>query len=460
MAPNFTLRRLDWFERPVVFRTPFKFGAGTVTGAPQLFLRAEIETDRGIRLGATAELMVAKWFNKDPGVTPDEAAEQLRRALAISRDLYLAHGRDTAFGLHAACHAQVLALCARENIPGLAAAFGPAQIDKAILDALLRAYDLDVFSGLRDNLVGLDARLTPDIDAAAVTSYLESRAPSQRVTVRHTVGMADPIESLAETYHQTGCRYFKLKISGNPEADATYLQSVVAMLEREEIDYRVTLDANEQYADLEALHRFTQLLLNEPKFGQFLQRLLYIEQPLPRDLTFSRSLGSLGESFAFIIDEAESDYDAFPKGIALGYRGISSKSCKGIYKSLLNGARAAAWTRSGETHAFLAAEDLTCQAGLAVQQDIALAAFHGIAHVERNGHHYVDGFAATPDNEIRAFRAAHPDLYDDASGRAQLTIRNGVLPIGSLVQPGFASGVDPASLVSPAAEPATSKVPI
>ena len=33
---------------------------------------------------------------------------------------------------------------------------------------------------------------------------------------------------------------------------------------------------------------------------------------------------------------------------ALGYRGISSKSCKGIYKSVINATRAAKWSASGE----------------------------------------------------------------------------------------------------------------
>ena len=37
-----------------------------------------------------------------------------------------------------ASRAQVAA-CAEEDIPPLAASFGPAEIDKAILDALLRA---------------------------------------------------------------------------------------------------------------------------------------------------------------------------------------------------------------------------------------------------------------------------------------------------------------------------------
>ena len=42
----------------------------------------------------------------------------------------------------------------------------------------------------------------------------------------------------------------------------------------------------------------------------------------------------------------------------------------------------------------MSAEDLTTQAGLSVQQDLALVNLLGIRHVERNGHHYVNGMAA------------------------------------------------------------------
>jgi len=42
---------------------------------------------------------------------------------------------------------------------------------------------------------------------------------------------------------------------------------------------------------------------------------------------------------------------------------------------------------------FISGEDLTCQAGLGVQQDLALGALIGVTHAERNGHHYVDGLA-------------------------------------------------------------------
>ena len=68
--------------------------------------------------------------------------------------------------------------------------------------------------------------------------------------------------------------------------------------------------------------------------------------------------------------------------------------------------------RGGGTF-FVTAEDLTCQAGLGVQQDLALGALIGVTHAERNGHHYVDGFGDTPAGEAESFlrspsRSLHP----------------------------------------------------
>jgi hypothetical protein len=450
MTPRFSVRDIAFAERLVAFRTPFRFGAITVTEAPQIFLSAEIETEDGRRcLGVTAELMVPKWFNKNPDLTPAETVEQLRRAVDLAREIYLdAPGGESAFALHARCHDVVLAQCAEDEIPGLAAAFGPAQIDKAILDALLRVHGLDVFSGLKRNIVGLDNRLTPDIDPPAIAAYLTSRNPSTHMMVRHTVGMADPLHTLADVWRDTGCRYFKLKLSGDPDADIDRLSDIADVLAETGADYRVTLDANEQYADLSALSALGTALHRTPLLSALTQRLLYVEQPLPRDLTWTTPLGAFGAQFAVIVDEAESSYDAFPKALALGYRGISSKACKGLYKSLLNGVRAHALSGGGGSSVFVAAEDLTCQTGLAVQQDTALVAFHGIAHAERNGHHYVDGFASTPDSEARAFLKAHPDLYEEQDGHIRLAVHDGALSIASLRQTGFASGVDPHLIAS------------
>jgi hypothetical protein len=91
----------------------------------------------------------------------------------------------------------------------------------------------------------------------------------------------------------------------------------------------------------------------------------------------------------------------------------------------------------------MSGEDLTTQAGLAVQQDLALVNLLGIGHVERNGHHYVDGMAALPAAEQQAFLEAHPDLYERSHGAVRLRIRDGRITLASLDAPGYASAAMP-----------------
>jgi hypothetical protein len=91
----------------------------------------------------------------------------------------------------------------------------------------------------------------------------------------------------------------------------------------------------------------------------------------------------------------------------------------------------------------MSAEDLTIQAGLALQQDLALVSLLGITHVERNGHHYVNGMADLPVVEQRDFLAAHSDLYEHSHAATRVAIRDGDLSIGSLETVGFASGAMP-----------------
>jgi acyl CoA:acetate/3-ketoacid CoA transferase alpha subunit len=91
----------------------------------------------------------------------------------------------------------------------------------------------------------------------------------------------------------------------------------------------------------------------------------------------------------------------------------------------------------------MTAEDLTTQAGLSVQQDLALVSLLGMTHVERNGHHYVNGMAGLPESEQAAFLAAYPELYERSHGAVRLRIRAGSLAIGSLRGAGFASSALP-----------------
>ena len=444
------VRDIAFFERPVAFVRPFRFGAVVINAASQMFVRVEIEVegkgnDKGRSVGASAEMLVPKWFDKRAHLSPDETVTELRRSLLIARDLYLAHsGFETAFGLHAGCIAAQIAACAKEDIRPLAAAYGPAEIDKAILDALLRSAGVDFFDGMIGNIAGIDARLSPDLADGDIAQFLNGRKRLERVAIRHTVGLDDKVEGaggVADPKENTGARFFKLKLNGDPDADAARLIRIGNELVTLAYDTRVSLDANEQYADLVALGALMERLDRDGALRPIATKLLYIEQPMPRDITRQSPLGKLAGR-DFIIDEADDSYDAFPAARALGYRGISSKSCKGLYKSVVNATRAAKWS-SGSERFFVTGEDLTCQAGLAVQQDLALGALIGVSHAERNGHHYVDGFADTPPAEAQAFLAAHPDLYVDDGGKVRLSIHDGGLLTGSLVAPGFATSVHP-----------------
>lgn len=463
MPYRLAVKDISFFERPVTFARPFRFGAVAINATPQAFVRVEIEVEgKGTATGTSAEFLVPKWFDKRPQLSPEETVTELRRSLLIARELYLAHsGFETSFGLHAACINAQIEACAREDIPPLAAAYGPAEIDKAILDALLRCTATNFFDGMAANIAGVDARLARDLSDADVSKFLADRKRLERVAIRHTVGMDDKVEGeggVADIKENAGARYFKLKLNGDPTHDADRLTRIGKELAMLPYDYRVTLDANEQYADLSALSALIERLDRDAALRPIAQKLLYIEQPMPRDITRQSPLGALARR-DFIVDEADDSYDAFPIARALGYRGISSKSCKGIYKSVINATRAAKWSAGGEK-CFVAGEDLTCQAGLAVQQDLALGALIGVTHAERNGHHYVDGFGDTPAAEAEAFLAGHPDLYTRDGGKIRLAIHDGDLLTGSLTTQGFATSVHPDwSTMQPLAPP-TAKIPL
>src|SRR3989337_1927800 len=144
----------------------------------------------------------------------------------------------------------------------------------------------------------------------------------------------------------------------------------------------------------------------DKRLARLVKSVLFIEQPVKRQKALASRVEGIDKPV--IIDESDDALDAFPRARALGYRGVSSKTCKGIYKSLANRARCAAW---GEGY-FMSGEDLTIQAGLALQQDLALASLLGLTHVERNGHNHLHGLTDLPPGDQAAILAAHPDLYE------------------------------------------------
>lgn len=435
------LLSVELYERPVTLRLPFRFGAATVTRCPQAFVRVRTEVNGRLTEGVGAELMVPKWFDKNPELTHEQNFEQLRQSLRDARDAYTAAGPvASAYVLSQVAGSAALATSVALGLPRLAAQFGTAQLDKAVADAVLKATGLGWVRGLRAGVLGDPWSTTLPLVAA------------DSVTLRHTVGLADrlndgdeghdphdglpaTLEAAIRTY---GLHHFKLKLSGQVGPDVERLTRIAAVLDAHAGDYRTTLDGNETFTDTASLAAHWHALQATPALANLLQRTLLLEQPLARKVALEQPLHGLKIPVPVILDESDDSDDTLERGLSLGYRGISSKACKGIYRSLHSAARIAR-----EPGLLLSGEDLTCQAGLAVQQDCLLASSLGVTHIERNGHHYVDGFGIAPPDEAAAFARAHPGLYETQAGRPRLAVRQGQIDLRALHGPGFGSAATP-----------------
>jgi hypothetical protein len=455
---RFTVTGIDLLEREVSLRMPFRFGVVTLTQAPQAFVRARIRLEDGRESdGGAAELLVPKWFDKNPTLSNEENFAQLRTSLALARETYLAGPPNSAFGHWIDNYGPQVALGALRGLNSLTACFGPALIDRALLDALCRALGLSFYDAIRQNVPAIAAPgWQEDLAGFDMDSFLAGLQPRERIAARHTVGLLDPItaaekklddgqpETLEEVVGAYGHRWFKLKVSGDTRADVERLAAIAAVLDRIPDAYQTTFDGNEQYESAEAALELWHRVAAEPRLKRLAQSVAFIEQPVKRQKALEDDVAVLAEERPVIIDESDDSLEAFPRARRLSYTGVSSKACKGLYKSILNRARCAIWNREeGTERYFMSGEDLTTQAGLALQQDLALVSLLGLTHVERNGHHYVAGMAGLPPAEQDAFLNAHPDLYQRGRAGVRLRIEDGTISMKSLACVGYASSAMP-----------------
>ena len=233
--------------------------------------------------------------------------------------------------------------------------------------------------------------------------------------VRHTVGMMDAVETLAAIHRETGCRYFKLKLSGDPAADRARLVAIAAALEG--IDYRVTLDANEQYATHESLAALCDALTRDPELAELAAAASLYRAALAARAHFRGAARRTREAICLHRRRGGKRLRHLSEGA--GAR-LSRHFVEGLQGHLQVAAERRArgeMDRRGP-RAFLAAEDLTCQAGLAVQQDTALARLsrHRACRAQRPS--LCRRLRRDAAGEIQAFQRAHPDLYEERDGSA------------------------------------------
>jgi len=465
-APLIKVEEIELYERDVVLRLPFRFGVVTLREAPQAFARVRVSSADGrSEWGAGAEVLAPKWFDKDESLTNEDNFDQLRTTLSLARNAFLAAGQVTAFGLPVSTHHDHTLASRLKGLKPLVASYGPALLNKAVIDALCKLENVSFYQAIKSNIPGLLAgEMTPDLKGFDIDAFLADLKPSDTIHARHTVGMIDPLvaadqsasdrvndglpETLEEIVRYYGHKYFKIKVGGDIDADIKRLTAIANVLDVEAGDYHLSLDGNEQYEDAAGVVELLDAMESNPALKRFNANILFIEQPIKRAMALKEDVGAIASRYPVIIDESDGSFDAFPEARLRGYRGVSSKTCKGFYKAILNTARTKCWSAEegpDKPDYFMSAEDLTIQAGPGLQQDLALINLLGLTHVERNGHHYVHGMtgAGAPAAEQAAFAAAHPQLYRREGDETFVRIEDGMLDLRSLDCPGFASGVEP-----------------
>ena len=443
-------------------RLPFRFGQVTMTRAPLALLEVQIETEGGeSSVGYSSDLLAPKWFEKDPDKSiEDDFAALANSVWSAMRAAADADVEESAFGLWLRLYRSLVGDRPLDASDRLVRGFGVALVERAVLDAACRAAGLSFFAALDADLFGFrPGALCPELEGWSLSQSLGE--PLTSVWVRHTVGLADALSSddlepgatdshdghpitLEQDIDAYALRYFKIKLGGDRDRDLERLLRVAALVEgKTGGTYRVTLDGNEQYRSLDELRALVRELEAWPQGQRLLERLLFIEQPLPRSVTFNSRLVSGLSSFdgygGVVLDEADSGPEALERAIELGYRGVSVKNCKGVFRALINRGLCDVRSIGGGRAFFQTGEDLTNLPIVALQQDLATMAALGIDHVERNGHHYFRGLQHLPREEALTAADLHADLYRQAEGSAPVRLRidQGRLDIGSIDCPGY-----------------------
>ncbi len=455
-----------FYMRNVRTRMPFKYGVATLTSVPILHLVVSAEIEGKRVEGVAADILPPKWFDKDPAKDYEDNVEDLLFVAKAAVTAYADAGsraRDF-FAIWHQGYTATLAAGEDRGLNHLTAAHGSSLVERALIDALGKALNLSYYELLRDNVLALDLGVLHARLRGVSPTLALAQKPLSTVKVRHTVGLADPIHSadiadaerledglpqaLEQYIDQQGIHYFKVKVNGDLITDKARIEQIASLLNAQAGDYAVTLDGNEQYRDMDSFFQLLEAI--EKEHANFWQRILYVEQPLERgvalDAGLAEGIAAAALKKPLLVDESDGDIDTFARAIELGYTGVSSKACKGLVKAVTNAALANVLDAQ---RYFLTGEDLMNLPVVPLHQDLTHLAALGVAHAERNGHHYVRGLDHLSAKERQTCLDQHGDMYGQRGELAALDIQAGQLEIGSLQRPGLGVGgdVDTAAMV-------------
>jgi hypothetical protein len=469
-------------------RLPFRYGIVTLRACPHLFLKLTLDIDGQTVSGIAADHLPPKWFTKNPA-PPNE--EDIRALLARVRpaappprtpgppatpyeddirDMLagVRHAADAALtaGPHATLASLAHAVYAAQSAWGRTQTFPPllynhgvSLVERAAIEALCRAKQTTFARAVRQNLLGLE--FTGDLANTHPADWLP-KEPLKTLTARPPVGLHDPLtdddipptdrlddglpQSLQAAIRYYGLTHFKLKIAGDVDQDLARLTRIFTVITQtvRAPDWGFTLDGNENYHQTAPFRKLWESLASNDTLREPLRHLIFIEQPLHRDVALSPAVKSEFAAWPnrppIIIDESDDRLGALVEALDCGYAGTSHKNCKGVLKGITSACLIEHHRRRSPRQTFLmSGEDLSNVGPVALPQDLAVCATLGIQSVERNSQHYFRGLSMHSQALQDTVLTHHPDLYrpHETGHFATLRITDGQVALGSVVAAPF-----------------------
>ncbi|MFO0940865.1 MAG: mandelate racemase/muconate lactonizing enzyme family protein [Pirellulales bacterium] len=392
------------------YRQPMKFGGRVVEDVCVLRTEIEISSSAGkkkaVGVGEMTMGTAWAWPSKLPSkIVLKILLELANRVAAKGVELKVTGDPFQITHQLADLRAQIVTELETEfkiqnGIPKLAAMLATSPLEAAIHDAFGRNLKLSSFDCLTAEFLNQDlsAYLGEDFVGKYPAEYVHSK-PRPTMPLYHLVGALDPLsaedlksrlndgypETLEEWLQTDGISHLKLKLAGNDiDWDVGRIVEVTRICEyvASERNWKLSFDFNEQCPDedyvidlLERLERLSPLSH---------ERLQYIEQPTPRDLTTrtEMTVHRISRLRPIVIDESLTDLTSLKLARQRGYTGIALKACKGHSECLLMAAAAT------EYKMFVCFQDLTCVGGSFLHSASLSSRIQRVAAVEGNGRQY------------------------------------------------------------------------
>ena len=445
-------------------RFPFKYGIASLVALPHLFVRATVSIDGVHEVGLAADGLPPKWFTKNPDAPFTADLDEMLTVIHNACDLALeGDSADSVFDFWKKIYDRQNAWAGTTAYPPLLWAFGVSLVERAVIDAFCRAMGVTFAQAVRENRLGIRlGDIHRELEGKMPADLLNGSA-RRSITVRHTVGLADPLtdddiadedrvddglpQSLAANIDVYGLTHLKIKLCGDAALDQDRLQRIAGLMANQS-RCAFTLDGNEQYTEVAPFRTLWEAIESDASLSSFMQGLIFVEQPLHRDVALSADakavLGEWSNRPPMIIDESDGSLDSSTRALDCGYVGTSHKNCKGIFKGIANACLMAHRRQNDPDGTYiLSIEDLANVGPVALLQDLAVLATLGVDHSERNGHHYFAGLHMYPETIQQQILDHHGALYAGHDrGFPILNVHDGMLNVESVVDAPFGYGFE------------------